>query len=97
MTAGGWGLTEKLDWTAEIFGAPGTGGIGGEKSTASLLTGPMYAPREWIVLDAGIITPLLGDPARSVYVGVTWNLGQLWHAGASEAKSRTLPGRSYPR
>jgi hypothetical protein len=97
MTAGGWGLTDKLDWTAEVFGAPGTGGIGGERPIASLLTGPMYTVRDWVVVDAGIITPLIGDQPRSVYAGVTWNIGRLWTAEAGAAKARTLPGRSYPR
>jgi hypothetical protein len=69
-----------LGWSAETFGYPGTGGAAGVPPAIGLLTGPTFAARPWLVFDAGLIVPLAGPQPHSVYAGMTWNLGRLWHS-----------------
>ena len=79
----GWPIAGGFGWTAEVFGYPGTRGPAGQRPIVALLTGPTWAVREYLVLDAGIIVGLAGPEATTGYAGVTWNIGRLWRAGAS--------------
>lgn len=63
--------------TAEIFGYPGTSGPAGSKGIAALLVGPTLLARDWLALDAGLITPLTGPQPHAVYAGFVWNFGVL--------------------
>jgi hypothetical protein len=67
----------RLAWTAEVYGVPRTSGPAGERGFSSLLTGPVFTLRNWLVLDAGAITPLVGHQPRAFYAGVTTNVGRL--------------------
>jgi hypothetical protein len=70
-------ITGRLAWTAEVYGVPSTSGPAGEGGFSSLLTGPVFTLRNWLVLDAGTITPLFGRQPRAFYAGVTTNVGRL--------------------
>jgi hypothetical protein len=71
----GGDLGRGTGWTAELFGYPGTGGA---PPTVALLAGPTFTVREWLVLDAGLITPLAGPQPRAAYAGATFNVGRIW-------------------
>ncbi len=66
--AGPWGFV------AEFYGYPGFGG----PASGGFLAGPTWAPRPWIVLDAGFIAHVAGDQPRALYAGLTWNIGRAW-------------------
>jgi hypothetical protein len=73
-------IAGSLQWTAELFGYPGTGGAAGAAPSAALLAGPTYTVREWLVVDVGGIVPMAGSQPRAFYAGVVWNVGRLWGA-----------------
>jgi hypothetical protein len=77
-----------LGWTMEVFGFPGTHGQAGSAPVVGFLTGPYYAVHRWFYLDTGVIIPLDGPQPHAVYVGLTWNMGQLWVAKSVSAPSR---------
>ena len=77
-----------LGWTMEVFGYPGTSGQAGSAPVVGFLTGPYYAVHRWFYLDTGVIIPLDGPQPHAVYVGLTWNMGQLWVAKSVSATSR---------
>lgn len=67
-----------LGWVAEVFGYPRTTGSAGQTSTVAALFGPTLSVRTWLALDAGVITPIAGSPARAVYAGGVWNVGRVY-------------------
>lgn len=67
----------RLGWGLECFGYPGTSGAAGEAPTVALLTGPTFALRPTLVLDAGVIAPVRGPHARAVFVGLVTHVGRL--------------------
>jgi hypothetical protein len=69
-----------LQWTAELFGLPGTGGATGAAPIVGLLAGPTYAVRKWLVFDVGGIVPVAGPQPHALYAGVVWNVDRLWDA-----------------
>ena len=71
----GFPVTGSLGWVAEFFGYPRTSGPEGSKAIAAFLTGPTFLVREWIGLDAGIISRITGPQPRAAYVGFVWNFG----------------------
>ena len=71
----GFPVSGALGWVAELFGYPRTSGPEGSKAIAAFLTGPTFLVREWLAVDAGIISPLTGPQPRAAYVGFVWNLG----------------------
>jgi hypothetical protein len=71
----GFPVSGALGATIELFGYPRTSGPLGSESTAALLIGPTYLVREWLALDAGIITPISGPQPRALYAGFVWNMG----------------------
>jgi hypothetical protein len=73
----GGAIQDRIGWVAELFGYPATHGPAGQESTVSLLVGPTFTARSWLVFDAGIIEPIDGPAPRSGYFGLTWNAGRL--------------------
>ncbi|MFI5309671.1 MAG: transporter [Gemmatimonadales bacterium] len=73
-----------LQWTAELFGFPGTGGQAGAAPIVGVLAGPTYAVREWLGVDVGGIVPVAGPQPHAFYAGVVWNVGRLWRAVGNE-------------
>ena len=71
----GFPISGRLGAVAEFFGYPRTSGPEGAEATAAFLVGPTFTVREWLALDAGIITPLAGPQPHAVYVGFVWNFG----------------------
>ncbi len=68
---------EKLGWVAELYGYPRTTGPAGEDGIIAVLTGPTFEIEKWIVLDAGVIVPVIGAQPHALYAGLTWNIGKL--------------------
>lgn len=66
------------NWTAELFGYPGTSGPAGAAPTVAFLVGPTFTVRSSLVLDVGIIAPIAGRQPRAVYAGVVYNAGRIW-------------------
>jgi hypothetical protein len=81
-------LVGSLGWTWEVFGYPGTHGSSGSLPTAALLTGPTYQVHPWFVADMGLIVPMDGPQPHAFYVGLVWNIGQVWKASGVSAPSR---------
>jgi len=75
-------------WTMEVYGYPGTHGAVGSAPIVGLLTGPTYIVHPWFVADVGLKLPLDGPQPHAFYVGLTWNMGQLWVADRATAPSR---------
>lgn len=73
-------LAGRLEWTAELYGVPGTGGGTGAAPLVALLAGPTFTLRDWLVLDVGGIMPVTGPQPRALYAGAVWNVGRLWRA-----------------
>jgi outer membrane putative beta-barrel porin/alpha-amylase len=73
----GFPISGRLGAVAEVFGYPRTSGPQGSDATAALLVGPTFTVREWLALDAGLITPLVGPYPHATYVGFVWNFGSL--------------------
>ncbi len=73
-------ISGPLQWTAEVFGFPGTGGAQGAAPIVALLAGPTFGVTKWLVVDAGAIVPIAGAQPHALYAGVTWNAGKLWGA-----------------
>jgi len=69
--------TGDIGWTAEVYGYPGTSGPAGKPPIVSLLFGPTFALRSWIVFDLGLIGPIAGPQPRAVYLGAVWNIGHV--------------------
>jgi hypothetical protein len=88
--SGGVSLSSGLGWVLECFSFPGTSGPAGARTQVGLLSGPTWAVRPWLVLDAGAIGNLAGLPATSIYAGLTWNIGRLrdWPSGRRAVRSR---------
>jgi hypothetical protein len=74
-------IAGSLQWTAELFGFPGTGGAAGAAPIVGFLAGPTYTLREWLVLDVGGIVPVAGPQPRAFYAGAVVNVGRLWRSG----------------
>ena len=68
----------RLGWVAEIYGYPATSGPARSDSIVAFLAGPTLQVRPWIVLDAGVILPLVGPQPRAAYAGLTYNVGRWW-------------------
>ncbi|MFI5312112.1 MAG: transporter [Gemmatimonadales bacterium] len=75
-----------LQWTAELFGYPGTGGMSGAAPIVGLLAGPTFAIREWLVVDVGGIIPVEGGQPHAFYAGAVWNVGRLWGPAVREER-----------
>jgi hypothetical protein len=73
-------IAGSLQWTAELFGFPGTGGAAGAGPIVGFLAGPTFTVREWLVFDVGGIVPVAGPQPHAFYAGVVWNVGRLWGA-----------------
>lgn len=82
----GGAIAGKANWTAEVYGYPGTGGAGGGAPIVALLAGPTFNVREWIVVDVGAIIPVAGAQPWALYAGVVYNVGRLWGAERPPAK-----------
>ncbi len=67
-----------VGYAAECYGYPGTGGPAGQAPIVALLGGPTLQVKSWFEVDAGIIIPVTGPQAHSVYAGLVYNVGQLW-------------------
>ena len=74
----GFPVADKLGWSAEVFGYPGTSGPAGALPAVGFLTGPTLQVHPWFVADAGIIASVRGGQAPALYAGLTWNIGQVW-------------------
>lgn len=77
VSFGGPGIGE-LGWVAEVFGLPGTSGPAGDPPTVAILFGPTLTVRSWLVVDLGLIEPLVGPQPYAVYCGATWNIGRIY-------------------
>jgi hypothetical protein len=88
-----WGLPirGRVGWAAEVFGFPGTQGPSGERPIVALLTGPTCVIRRYLVIDGGFIARLAGPQSNTVYAGLTWNVGRLWHGHAPTNPARQRP------
>ena len=75
--AAGIPLRGTVGWALECYGLPGTSGPTGIAPIVALLTGPTWALRPELAVDAGIIVPLTGPQARAVYLGMVANVGRL--------------------
>jgi hypothetical protein len=78
----GGAIAGPANWTAELFGYPGTGGPSGAAPTVAFLAGPTFTVRSTLVLDVGIITPIAGQQPRAAYAGVVYNVGRIWGTAA---------------
>jgi len=67
-----------LGWVAELYGLPGTPGSAGKSPVVAALFGPTFVVDPWLVLDLGIIEPVVGPQAHAVYCGCVWNIGSVW-------------------
>jgi hypothetical protein len=74
----GFPVSGHLSWVAEVFGQPTIDGSG-TPSTAAFLTGPTYLVSTTFNVDAGVIAPFHGNLPNSVYAGLVWNVGSIWH------------------
>ncbi len=74
----GFPIAGRLGWCAEVFGFPGTSSPAGTRPIVAFLTGPTFAVRGPLVLDAGAIFDIAGFGRTAVYGGVTWNVGRVW-------------------
>jgi hypothetical protein len=96
--AAGFPIGSRLAWAAEVFGYPGTSGPSGSLPIVGFLTGPTFAVRSSLVLDAGAIFDIEGFGGTAIYGGLTWNIGRLWrsrpqaHRGSGPF-TYTTPGR----
>jgi len=86
--ASGVPIAGRLSWAAEVFGYPGTSGPSGAPPVVAFLTGPTFAVRPNLVLDAGVVFDIARFGGTAAYAGVTWNVGRLWRS--SPQRSRTL-------
>ncbi len=77
----------RLGWAAEVFGYPGTSGPAGAPPVVAFLTGPTFALKPSLVLDAGATFDIEGWGGTAIYAGLTWNIGRLW-------KPRQSPSRT---
>ena len=75
-----------LGWTAELYGFPGTRGDAGKSPVVAALLGPTFTVETWLVLDLGIIEPVVGPQAHAVYCGCVWNIGRMWESSDKETK-----------
>jgi len=73
----GWAVHGRFGWDAEIYGYPGTAGPAGSPPIVAILSGPTFALRKFLVLDAGYIGPVTGPQPRGVYAGIVYNIGHL--------------------
>jgi Putative MetA-pathway of phenol degradation len=71
----GWPVHGRFGWDAEIYGYPGTAGPAGSPPIVSILTGPTFALRKFVVLDVGFNGPVTGPQPRAVYAGIVYNIG----------------------
>jgi hypothetical protein len=78
----------RLGWAAEVFGFPGTTGPSGAPPIVAFLTGPTFALKPSLVLDAGAVFDIEGWGGTAIYGGLTWNLGRLWKSGPHPTRSR---------
>jgi hypothetical protein len=67
-----------VGWQLECFGYPGTHGPAGSAPTVAILTGPTLGAWRSLALDAGVILPVSGPQARSVYAGFVTNVGRVF-------------------
>ena len=74
--AAGIPIRGAFGWALECYGLPGTSGPAGSAPIVALLTGPTYALRPELALDAGLITPISGPQAHAFYVGLVANVGR---------------------
>jgi hypothetical protein len=75
--AAGFPLIGRVQWDAELFGFPGTGGPAGYAPIVAFLTGPTLQVHRSVVLDGGVILNIEGYGGTACYGGVTWNVGRL--------------------
>lgn len=68
----------RLGWAAEVFGYPGTSGPAGAPPVVAFLTGPTFALKPSLILDAGATFDIEGWGGTAIYAGLTWNIGRLW-------------------
>jgi hypothetical protein len=78
----GGAIAGPVNWTAEFFGYPGTGGPSGAAPTVALLAGPTFTVRNRLVVDIGIISPIGGQQPRALYAGLVYNVGRIWGTAA---------------
>jgi len=71
----GWAVHGRFGWDAEIYGYPGTAGPAGSPPIVAILSGPTFALRKFLVVDAGYIGPITGPQPRGVYAGLVYNIG----------------------
>lgn len=74
----GGAAIDPLGWVAELYGLPGTSGPAGKAASAAVLIGPTFTIRPWLVLDTGVIAPLVGPQPVALFLGGVWNIGQIW-------------------
>jgi hypothetical protein len=67
----------RLGWTAEVFGYPGTRGLGGNAPQVGMTVGPTFVLHRTAVVDAGVVVNVRGLNANALYAGITWNVGRL--------------------
>ena len=84
----------RLGWAAEVFGYPGTSGPAGAPPVVAFLTGPTFALKPSLVLDAGTIFDIEGWGGTAIYAGLTWNIGRLWKP---RQQASHTPGPFAPR
>jgi len=71
------GAVGRFGWTAEEFGYPRTSGRAASPRITAVLAGPTFAARPWLVLDAGLITPITGPQPHALYMGAVYNAGHV--------------------
>jgi hypothetical protein len=52
-------------------------GPGAGTTDASFLAGPMLQVRNFLSLDAGLVVPMHGPQAHSLYAGAVYNVGRI--------------------
>jgi hypothetical protein len=71
-SAGG-AVAGPLGWGVEVWGKADDD----TPASTNLLGFVGYTVRPWLVLDAGLTTPLEGDGGTTLFTGLTWNLGRV--------------------
>jgi hypothetical protein len=74
----GGAIAGPANWTAEVFGFPGTDGPAGAAPIVALLVGPTFNVGTTLVVDVGVIVPIAGPQARAAYAGFVYNAGRIW-------------------
>jgi len=67
-----------VGWVFETYGLPGTRGDAGKSPIVAILFGPTFTLKSFLILDLGVIVPIVGTQPHAIYSGGVWNIGRMW-------------------